>query len=91
MQESKIFLCASRYESFGLAAHEAAACGCRVVSPYGCLTTADVFQAGPRESLLCALQRCRDFEAPDPVCPHISSSDPLCVAEKFVDVAKSIG
>jgi glycosyltransferase involved in cell wall biosynthesis len=33
MQESKIFLFSSRYESFGLAAAEAAACGCAVVGP----------------------------------------------------------
>jgi glycosyltransferase involved in cell wall biosynthesis len=31
MQESKIFLSTSRYESFGLAAAEATACGCAVV------------------------------------------------------------
>jgi hypothetical protein len=29
MQESKIFLSSSRYESFGLAAAEALCCGCR--------------------------------------------------------------
>ena len=33
MQESMIFLSTSRYESFGLAAAEAAACGCAVVGP----------------------------------------------------------
>jgi hypothetical protein len=33
MQESKIFLFSSRYESFGLAAAEAAACGCALVGP----------------------------------------------------------
>jgi glycosyltransferase involved in cell wall biosynthesis len=33
MQESKIFLSSSRYESFGLAAAEADACGCAVVGP----------------------------------------------------------
>ena len=31
MQESKIFLSSSRYESFGLAAAEATACGCAIV------------------------------------------------------------
>jgi len=31
MQESKILLSSSRYESFGLAAAEATACGCSVV------------------------------------------------------------
>jgi hypothetical protein len=30
MQESQIFLSSSRYESFGLAAAEAGACGCNV-------------------------------------------------------------
>jgi glycosyltransferase involved in cell wall biosynthesis len=33
MQESKIFLFSSRYESFGLAAAEAAACGCALAGP----------------------------------------------------------
>ena len=33
MQESKIFLSSSRYESFGLASVEASACGCTVVGP----------------------------------------------------------
>jgi glycosyltransferase involved in cell wall biosynthesis len=32
MQSSKIFLSSSRYESFGLAAAEAALCGCRVIA-----------------------------------------------------------
>jgi hypothetical protein len=31
MQDSKIFLSSSRYESFGLASAEALACGCTVV------------------------------------------------------------
>jgi len=34
MQESKIFLSSSRYESFGLASAEAEACGCLVVGPF---------------------------------------------------------
>jgi glycosyltransferase involved in cell wall biosynthesis len=33
MQESKIFLSTSRYESFGLAAVEAFLCGCRIEAP----------------------------------------------------------
>jgi len=33
MQESKIFLSTSRYESFGLAAAEAATCACTIVGP----------------------------------------------------------
>jgi glycosyltransferase involved in cell wall biosynthesis len=37
MQESKIFLCSSRYESFGLAAIEAYLCGCCIVSLLGIL------------------------------------------------------
>ena len=35
MQESKIFLSSSRYESFGLAANEAEACGCTTVDTSG--------------------------------------------------------
>jgi glycosyltransferase involved in cell wall biosynthesis len=38
MQESKIFLSSSRYESFGLASVEASACGCTVVGPSKVLT-----------------------------------------------------
>jgi hypothetical protein len=38
MQESKIFFSSSRYESFGLAAAEASACGCTVVGPSKILT-----------------------------------------------------
>ena len=38
MQESKIFFFSSRYESFGLAAAEASACGCNVVGPSNILT-----------------------------------------------------
>jgi glycosyltransferase involved in cell wall biosynthesis len=38
MQESKIFLSSSRYESFGLASAEASACGCTVVGPSKILT-----------------------------------------------------
>jgi len=34
MQESKVFLSSSRYESFGLAAAEATACGCAFVGPF---------------------------------------------------------
>jgi glycosyltransferase involved in cell wall biosynthesis len=34
MQESKIFLSSSHYESFGLAAAEATACGCAFVGPF---------------------------------------------------------
>jgi hypothetical protein len=38
MQESMIFFFSSRYESFGLAAAEASACGCTVVGPSKILT-----------------------------------------------------
>ncbi len=34
MQESRVFLSSSRFESFGLAAAEAVACGCRLVSTW---------------------------------------------------------
>jgi glycosyltransferase involved in cell wall biosynthesis len=38
MQQSKIFLSTSRYESFGLASVEASACGCTVIGPSKILT-----------------------------------------------------
>jgi glycosyltransferase involved in cell wall biosynthesis len=48
MQESKIFLSTSRYESFGLASAEASACGCVVVGPSKILILADAsFSANP--------------------------------------------
>ena len=48
MQQSKIFLSTSRYESFGLASVEASACGCTVVSPSKILTLGnDLFSPEP--------------------------------------------
>jgi len=48
MQESKIFLSTSRYESFGLASAEASACGCAVVGPSKIRTLADAsYSANP--------------------------------------------
>lgn len=52
MQESKIFLSTSRYESFGLAAAEARLCGCRVVAKAGIMDHLAFPSRGPRESLL---------------------------------------
>ena len=43
MQESMIFLSTSRYESFGLAAAEASACGCTVVGPSKILTPGNTY------------------------------------------------
>jgi len=37
MRASKIYLSSSRYESFGIAAAEAALCACRVAAPRGCI------------------------------------------------------
>lgn len=59
MQESRIFLCTSRYESFGLAAAEAKACGCQVVAPRDCFLAAPSLRPAPGESLAKALDRCR--------------------------------
>ena len=48
MQQSKIFLSTSRYESFGLASVEASACGCTVVGPSKILTLGnDLSSPGP--------------------------------------------
>ena len=43
MQESMIFFFSSRYESFGLAAAEASACGCTVVGPSKILTPGNTY------------------------------------------------
>ena len=43
MQESKVFFFSSRYESFGLAAAEASACGCTVVGPSKILTPSNTY------------------------------------------------
>jgi len=52
MQESKIFLSTSRYESFGLAAAEAHVCGCRIVAKAGIMDHLAFPSLGPRDSLL---------------------------------------
>ena len=44
MQSSKVFLSSSRYESFGLAAAEAMACGCLSLGPPG-LVSSDYFRS----------------------------------------------
>lgn len=44
MQSSKIFISSSRYESFGLAAAEAMACGCLSLGPAG-LVSSDYFRS----------------------------------------------
>ena len=43
MQQSMIFFFSSRYESFGLAAAEASACGCTVVGPSKILTPGNTY------------------------------------------------
>ena len=50
MQESKIFFFSSRYESFGLAAAEASACGCTVVGPSNILTRSNTSYPTPLTS-----------------------------------------
>ena len=50
MQESMIFFFSSRYESFGLAAAEASACGCTVVGPSNILTRGNTSYPTPLTS-----------------------------------------
>ena len=50
MQESKIFFFSSRFESFGLAAAEASACGCTVVGPSKILTPGNTAYQTPLTS-----------------------------------------
>jgi glycosyltransferase involved in cell wall biosynthesis len=51
MQESKIFLSSSRYESFGLAAAEAVACGCLVQDASLNLNLASITSISPNTSM----------------------------------------
>jgi hypothetical protein len=51
MQESKIFLSSSRYESFGLAAAEAVACGCIIQDASLNLNLASITSIPPNTSI----------------------------------------
>ena len=67
MQESKIFLSTSRYESFGLASAEASACGCVVVGPSKILTLGDTsYSADPtsfEKPSFCPIEICNQILA----------------------------
>lgn len=90
MQEAKIFLSSSRYESFGLAGAEAAACGCHLVFPRNCVAPKEAFCPSHGESLLGALLRAsKDTAQPSEPIP-IGKASPISVAKDFLAIAKSL-
>lgn len=88
MQESKIFLSSSRYESFGLAAAEALASGCRVVAPQGVLDHLLFRQGLKHEPLLSCLASAAlsPFSSPLATAPHVPSFSSTDIAAKFLDI-----
>jgi len=90
MQESKIFLSTSRYESFGLAAAEAASCGCLVAGPPG-LSLPGV-ENSFSTSLLGRLDVLAKASAGASVVASVRHSvEPQQVATKFLGILESLG
>ena len=90
MQESKIFLSASRYESFGLAAAEAASCGCLVAGPPGLSLPGE--ENSFSTSLLGRLDALAKASArASVVAPVRHSVEPQQVASKFLGILESLG
>jgi glycosyltransferase involved in cell wall biosynthesis len=87
MKESKIFLCSSQYESFGLAAMEAATCGCRVVAPRTCHLAAPSLQPRRGETLAKAMERGRTALASKISSPCPSPLDPIGIARQFLRIS----
>jgi glycosyltransferase involved in cell wall biosynthesis len=89
MQASRIFLSSSRYESFGLAAAEAACCGCLVVGPTG-LSLPGMGHSSCT-NLLARLQALVHPSAgASVVAAGYRCSDPQQVAGKFLGILKCV-
>ena len=91
MQESKIFLFSSRYESFGLAAAEAAACGCALVGPSEILSHCNepTFFNIPSYRLLEKLSDVLFLSCTHPLAPS-SSCTTKEIAQQIIQLNKSI-
>jgi len=90
MRESKIFFSSSRYESFGLAAAEAKACGCLLVSPSGCWLHDDLCRQEKGEDLTSALRRAGRMQVQVSPSPSTSAFSPAAVVDKILCVAGKI-
>lgn len=89
MQASRIFLSSSRYESFGLAAAEAACCGCLVVGPTGLSLPGMVHSSCT--NLLVRLQALvHPFAGASVAATGYRCSDPQQVAGKFLGISDSL-
>jgi len=91
MQESKVFLSSSRYESFGLAAAEAATCACAIVGPSEILSHCNepTFFNSPSNRLLARLSDASFFLClPPPI--RLSSCTPPEIAQQVIRLSQSI-
>jgi glycosyltransferase involved in cell wall biosynthesis len=89
MQESKIFLSSSRYESFGLAAAEAASCGCLLAGSIGLMPTRIANSSctsfwGGLDALVCPPAGASFID------PKNCSQEPEKLAGKFLEIIKSL-
>lgn len=86
MQESTLFLSASRYESFGLAAAEAAACGCTVLVPPSIFPSQRFQPPGKDESLFVEMMKGRKYSLANPLFASLGELGPQNVAKLFADI-----
>jgi len=88
MQESKIFLSSSRYESFGLAAAEALSCGALVVAPESTMLHSALEEKPARSIPLLSrlLMASQSIPAGRPEMPGTSFSG-LAVAQTFLTIS----
>ena len=89
MQESKFFLSSSRYESFGLAAAEAASCGCLLAGSIGLMPTRIANSSctsfwGGLDALVCPPA------GASLIYPKNCSQEPEKLAGKFLEIIKSL-
>ncbi|NDH85766.1 hypothetical protein EBY67_01755 [bacterium] len=96
MQDSKIFLSSSRYESFGLASAEAASCGCLIVGPSEIPALAN-FPSSENNFLFSSLSNpllaklCRASSLPCLPPPiRLSSCTPPEIAQQIIRLSQSI-
>ena len=89
MQASRIFLSSSRYESFGLAAAEAACCGCLVVGPTG-LSLPGMGNSSCTNLLARLQAHVHPSAGASVVVAGYRCSDPQQVAGKFLGILKCV-
>ena len=91
MQESKVFFFSSRYESFGLAAAEAATCACAIVGPSEIHSQRNepTFFNSPSYFLLAKLTDASFLLSNHPARP-LSSVTPSEIAQQIIRLSQSI-